>query len=135
MNLKDKILNSPLVKESIFLERFDCEIWVYELTGYDRDQLAARFADSEIPASTRFNNLRASVAVASCRDADGNPIFTIDDIPALTLKSGAELDLIFDLARKISKMDEEDIEDMVKNSEGGPIESSGFDSPPNSEQQ
>lgn len=61
-------------------------------------------------------DLRARLAVATVCDADGVPLFTAEDVPALTAKSARALDRIFAAAARHNGITAADIEELRKNS-------------------
>lgn len=61
-------------------------------------------------------DLRARLAVATVCDAEGRALFTAEDVPALTAKSGRALDRIFAAAAKHNGITAADVEELRKNS-------------------
>lgn len=66
----------------------------------------------------KIEDLRACVAVFSCEDGDGKLLFTTEDIPWLTMKSGKALDRVFAVARRLSLLGKEDLDETLGNSSG-----------------
>lgn len=68
--------------------------------------------------------MRACLCAACVVDADGKPIFTVDDLTGgkdpSKGKSAHAIALIWKCAAKLCGMDDDDIEDLLKNCETGP---------------
>lgn len=74
-------------------------------------------------------NIRAKLVIRCVVDDDGNPLFGVADIADLGEKSGAALDRLWDVASRLSRMSEEDIEELGKDSASGQTADSGSSSP------
>jgi hypothetical protein len=100
-------------------EREKTTVLVKELTAGERD----RFEQSRVvtrrngTSSMDFSNTRAKLAVMVCVDADGNRLFSDEDVQWLTKRSVRPLSRIFDAAMKLNAFtnDEESEEDQLKN--------------------
>lgn len=102
-------------------DKVDCPEWggmvrVRNLTGTQRDAYEASLI-ADRGASQRMNlaNARAKMAVLAIVDRDGRQLFTADDVRALGRKNAAPLERIFDVARKLSGMSQEDVEKLTEN--------------------
>jgi hypothetical protein len=65
----------------------------------------------------RLNNLRAHLVSLSVVDEQGQRLFTEQDIEALGSKSCSALQRIWNVARRLSGLSDEDVEELTKNSE------------------
>lgn len=97
-----------------------CWVRVRGLTGAERDEweksiLVGKGKDRDV----NVRNLRAKLVQRSVVDAEGKLIFTEADVPALGAKSAAALERLFDAARELSGLTEQDEEELLKNSEDG----------------
>jgi len=91
-------------------------VFVRELSARERDAFEASLVTGNgKKTKTDFRDMRAKLAVATCCDANGNPLFLPEDIETLSGKSAKVLDRICDAARKLNGMDTEDEEETVKN--------------------
>lgn len=59
--------------------------------------------------------IRALLVAMSCRDEDGKPLFTPEDVATLGAKSSRALDRVFEAALRVNKMGNEAAEIEVKN--------------------
>lgn len=64
-----------------------------------------------------LKNLRAKLVILSACDESGKPIFTVDQLEALGEKSAAAMERVFSTAQRLSRLREEDITELTKNSE------------------
>ena len=103
------------------------KVRVRALTGTDRDA----FETSLLVGSGKNQkistlNIRAKLAALSIVDANNEPIFNLSDIETLGKKSSAALDRVFSVAQKLSKITDDDVEELAKNS--GTVRSDGLSS-------
>lgn len=104
MSLRDDILN--------FADLRTEDVVVPEWGG-----VTVRVKELSIGEQMRFHNLRdqykddtlALAAVFVCHDLEGKPLFTLEDIPALSSKSGSALKRIYDAADRVSATDEDEL--------------------------
>lgn len=101
------------------------QVRIRGLTGVERDQFEGSIIEvrGEGRKQTRkviMSNIRAKLLVLSIVDADCKPIFTQAQVEALGKKSGKVLDRLFDKARELSGMSDEDVEEMAGNSKPDP---------------
>jgi hypothetical protein len=102
-------------------EAVDCPEWggkvrVRALTGSQRD------AYEESLLTTNGNNRKVNLANARAKmlvlavvDSDGRQVFSADDVRALGRKNAAPIERIFDVARRLSGMSDEDVEKLTEN--------------------
>ena len=104
-----------LVKVSV--PEWGGHVYVQSMTALERDA----FEESLAGENKRRNlgNLRARLVVKCACDDKGNRIFTADDAAGLGAKCAAPVDRIFEAARRLSGMTDEDVEELEKNLEGG----------------
>lgn len=78
--------------------------------------------------------IRVKLVQLSLIDPDtGKPMFGPDQLDELNELPAAVITGAFEGAQKLNRLSKEDIEDLAKNSEGGPADDSSTDSPPTSE--
>lgn len=95
---------------------------VRSLTGTERDAYEAGIVQLRGDGSRKFTlqNARARlVSLALCNE-NGERMFTDADIKALGDKSAAALERVFDVARNLSGLSEEDIEELADAFEHAP---------------
>jgi hypothetical protein len=90
---------------------------VRELRGRERDEweasLAVQRGRQMVPDVA---NMRAKLAARTIIDADGEPVFTQQDVNALGELSAAALDRVFEVASRLSGLQQDAVEEMAKNS-------------------
>jgi L-ascorbate metabolism protein UlaG (beta-lactamase superfamily) len=108
-----------LAADDIKVEELHIPEWggTVRVRGMDGTQRDA-FEESQLGAP--YRNLRARLAVATLITADGKPMFTAADVPALAKKSARALDRIFPVATRLSGLSKEDVEELKKNSSETP---------------
>ena len=115
MLTKEEILQvSDVETEVVDIPQWKGSVTVRGLTAQERD----KYEDSLIDGKKRnMANARAKLFVMSVVDDTGKLMFTERDAIHLGRKSAAAVDLVFDVAMKLSGMTEKDIEELEKNSE------------------
>jgi hypothetical protein len=117
--MKDLILSSDdLPRERVAVPEWKCEhVWIRALSGTERDAYESSLVEFDERGKRVVNvdNGRARFLVKCIIDESGNRIFSDDDAPALGVKSGAVLDRLYDVARRLSKMRPADAEEAEKN--------------------
>ena len=89
---------------------WDCTVRLAVMT------LAERAVWSERVSATKDSGLSSAILICSCaRNADGTPLFALDQAEALAGKSGVVLERLTLAALKLNKLRATDREDAVKN--------------------
>jgi hypothetical protein len=102
-------------------EVVDCPEWggkvrVRNLSGAQRDAYEESIIKTNGNSrSVNLQNARAKMVVLTVVDKSGTPVFTSDDVRALGRKSAAPIERIFDAARRLSGMSEQDVEKLAEN--------------------
>lgn len=114
------------VIERLVVPEWRGAVYVRNLAGRERDA----FEDASITGrgkDRRLNlrNIRARLVVMATCDAQGKPLFAERDIGWLGEKSAAALDRIFDVAQRLSRISDDDVEELAKNSENAPSDDFG----------
>lgn len=134
MGLLDKksILNSQDIK----IERVDVPEWggyvfVKGMTASERDQFETIIANrsNELGGEGRtvMDNFRAALAAFTIVDKNGERLFDLDDVEALNQKSAAALQRIYEKSKTLSRIGNDDVEELTKNSDSGQPEGSPTD--------
>jgi hypothetical protein len=113
---KDQILAADDIKsQRVEIPEWGGEVMVRGLTGSQRDTweagLTVRRGKQMVPDMRDF---RARLVVLCAVDETGQLVFGPGDIDALSGKSGAALDRLYDAAAKLSGISEADVEDLTK---------------------
>lgn len=115
---RDAILAAAALKtEEVAVPEWGGTVLVRELPGRARDEWEASLATQRgrqmVPDVA---NMRAKLVARSVVDADGNLVFTQQDVNALGELSASALDRVFEVASRLSGLSEADLEEMAGNS-------------------
>lgn len=119
---KDAIFKADdIATERVPVPEWGGDVMVRGLTGRQRDawesSLSVRQGKKMVPDMRDF---RARLVVRCVVDETGQLVFHDGDIEALTNKSGAALDRIYDVAAKLSGIAEKDVEELTEDFSGTP---------------
>ncbi|GHT26823.1 hypothetical protein FACS18942_05000 [Planctomycetales bacterium] len=91
-------------------------VFVRELSAREKDAFEAGLVQ-ERRGTRRMNlaDVRARMAVLVCCDANRNPIFNSEDVEWLTKKNVRPLSRIYNAAKELNEISDEDEEELVKN--------------------
>lgn len=93
---------------------WEITIWLRPLSSAERSEWETRIRRADIKAPSV--NARELLAVLTISDEEGNRLFTVEDIEALSEKSGAALERIGMRAAEINALRPEDIKELAKKS-------------------
>lgn len=132
---KDAILTADDMRiEAVAVPEWGGTVFVRSLSGTERDSFeAAILQRNGSDTSVNYRNMRARLAVLALCDRDGNRLFTDGDMAAVGSKSAAALQRVFDAASRLNGLSKDDVDELAKNSEGGPSESATTAGPPSEE--
>ena len=124
---KDAILAAQDVRfDVVSVPEWGGDVRICSMSGEQRDRYEqSLFASRGADAAANLANIRARLAAYSIVDDAGVLVFSEDDIVALGQKSAAALDRVVEAARKLSALSEQDIDELKKPSEPGPVADSG----------
>jgi len=112
---RDDILNADdLPRERVDLPEWGGYVYVRTLTGQERDLWELAVVEGRERQAEK--SIRARLAVSVVVDESGKSLFAEADIPALSAKSCAPLDRIFDAADRLNHITRRDIRELAKNS-------------------
>ena len=113
-------LDLPL--ETVSVPEWGGEVLVRGMTAFERDEFEKSLmkegdAEEGKPAKPVYDpsNMRARLCALCMVDENGTLLFSAADAAALGKKSGAALDRVFQVARRLSGLGEKDLEQAVKN--------------------
>ena len=115
--------------ERVAVPEWGGEVSVRSLTGAERDWLEGQIVQRTGKTGTINNeNLRAKLCTMTLCDADGQRLFTEQDMTALAAKSAAALDRVFQVAARLSGLRDEDLVEAARSfaparSDGSPSDS------------
>ncbi|MDR1270624.1 MAG: hypothetical protein LBK82_13970 [Planctomycetaceae bacterium] len=91
-------------------------VFVRELSGREKDAFEAGLVSIKgQKQKVNLDDVRARMAVLVCCDENRNPIFRPEDVQWLTKKSSRPLTRIYNAAKKLNDLSEEDEEELLKN--------------------
>lgn len=94
------------------------DVMVRGMTGIERDQFEAKILDqSGKKTKVNLQNARARLVSITVVDDDGNRLFSENEIVLLGTKSATALSRVYDVAASLSGISDEDIEELLGNSE------------------
>jgi hypothetical protein len=107
---KENILKADdIKKELVEVPEWGGSVYVKSMNAFERDKFEIAVKDGKL------KNWRATVAASSICDENGVLTFTDADILELSKKSAAPMSKIFDVAMKLSRFTDEDIDQIEKN--------------------
>jgi hypothetical protein len=116
---REKILAAKdLIIECVDVEQWGGSVYVRNLSGKGRDAFEGsrvRIRDGN-KVEMIHDNTRAKLLSMTLCDESGNLLFSQEDIEALGEKDAAVLDMLFDVAQRLSGMRPVDVDTKVKNS-------------------
>lgn len=113
---RDEILGADdLRTESVEVPEWGGTVIVRELTGAERDTWESSVVKTNgMKVTIDSHNMRAKLAALCIVDDDGKRVFTDKEAVKLGNKSAAALDRVTDVARRLSRIGEDEIENLGK---------------------
>jgi hypothetical protein len=102
-------------------ETVECPEWggdvrLRSISGSKRDQYEQSLVEQRGNSrQMNLRNARAKLIILCAVDEDGRPLFTSEDLRQLGSKNAAPLDRLFDAARKLTGMSDNDVEKLTEN--------------------
>ena len=116
---RDAILQAQdLQYEDVDVPEWGGTVRVRTLTGRERDAFEQSVVEQKGKnTKTNLRNIRAKLVALTVIDGEGKRMFNTSDIELLGEKSANALDRLFDAARRLSGLRDEDVEELAKNSD------------------
>lgn len=132
---RDAILNaSDIETEEIEVPEWGGVVRVRGLSGTERDQFEQSMVEKRgKKREVNLANVRARLIALSVVDAQGNRLFGDADVAALGRKSAAALERVFDVARRLSGLNDEDVDELAQELTEHPFGDSSSTSPESSD--
>ena len=127
---KDDIRKAILEAEDIETREVEVPEWgmtviVKGMTGAQRDRFESSIVEQRGKnVKVKLEDARARLVAMTVIDEDGRQVFGMRDVEALSQKSARALNRIYDVAKELSGIGEEEIEELAKNFENGQPEDS-----------
>ena len=112
---RDQILNAEDIKtEEVEVPEWGGTVLVKGMNGKERDAFEMSYLTA---GQSTIENVRAKLVSLTVIDHETkNQLFTVADIDALGQKSAKALDRVFAVAQSLSKIGQNDVEELAKNS-------------------
>lgn len=113
---KDQILKvEDLDTKDIYVKPWGGYVRIRTMTAHERDRFEQMMFSNRGGKKERMDDVRATLVSLTVVDEDNKRMFTDKDVKALSKKSAAALDKIFDEAQKLNRVTDEDVEEMTEN--------------------
>lgn len=111
---KDQILGADDRRyEIVPVPEWGGEVRLRSLTGAERDDFESKsLVGSGKKQRVNPRHLRARLIAMCAVDADGRPLFDAADVIKLSSKSAAALERLFEVASRLSGLDEDDVKEL-----------------------
>jgi len=107
-----------LPRELVDVPEWGGSVWVRTMSGTERDTYEESLIHRQgETVSLCMVNARAKVCASSICDDKGERLFSDEDVISLGHKSGAALERVFSVARRLSRLNDSELEETAKNSE------------------
>lgn len=106
--------------EDVEVPEWGGTVRVKGLTGTERDAMEASMVEGKgKKRDVNLTNMRSKLCARCIVDEDGKQLFNEMEVPELGQKSAAALDRVFTVARRLSGLSDDDVEELTKNSDEG----------------
>lgn len=116
---KEQILKvKDIETRTVSVPEWGGDVLVRGMTGIERDAFEAKILDqSGKKTKVNLQNARARLVAITVVDENGNRLFTENEIVLLGTKSATALSRVYDVAASLSGISDDDIEELLGNSE------------------
>jgi hypothetical protein len=113
---KEQILAAQdLETETVDVPQWGGSVLVRSMTARERGQLMANIVDQQGGArKVKYAELQVRTCAASIVDAQGARMFDEADIAKLSRKSSGALQLVFDVAQRLSGMTDDQVKELTE---------------------
>lgn len=112
--------------EEVYVPEWQARVLVRGMSGTERDRFeASNITGKGANRDINLRNYRARLIIWSVVDDEGAFLFTEKDEDWIGAKSAAALERIVDVARRLSGISNQDVEELVGESESGQSDDSG----------
>ena len=125
---RTEILNvNDIVIEEVHVPEWgeDAVVYVKGMTGAERDKFESSLVVLRGKSQTlNMANIRAKLASLTICDENGKRLFNEQDVQVLSQKSASALQRVFVVAQKLSRIGDEDIEELAEGLKADPFDGS-----------
>jgi len=119
---RDQILAADdLSREVVAVPEWGGEVVVVGCMAAERDRYEMMWANWS-QKDVAVSDIRGWLVCRCLRDEDGKRMFSDKDTRALGAKSAKVVDRLWDVARRLSGLSDEDVEELEKNSDDAPAD-------------
>ena len=128
LNRDDILAVQDIETKQVPVPEWGGDVYVKGMTGAERDAFETTIiVDHGNKQTVTTENIRAKLAAFSVVDEEGVLMFSVKDIKALGKKSAAALQRVFDVAKELSGIGDDDIEELVEGLKADPFDDSPSD--------
>jgi len=110
---KEQILTANDFKiVKVYVPQWKGDVHLKTMSAYERDAFEAEIIEQ---GKVKYENIRARLLVRCICDEQGNLLFSSTDSDALGKKNAGAVQLLFNEAKKMSELSDEDVEQLRKN--------------------
>lgn len=109
---RDSILSAPdVVIEKVEVPEWGGSVYVKSLSGMERDAFEGSLVSKDGKNTVKYDNIRAKLVAKTACDDSGKRLFNDADIMDLTRKSASALQRVFEVAQRLSGINETAVQD------------------------
>lgn len=113
---RDAILKADdATYEDVFVPEWSGQVRVKAISGSERDEYEQHVAGDRKSGKLNMRNMRARLLVLALVDEEGKRLFKLGDLEMLGGKNAAVIDKLFDVARRLAGITEEEKEEVEEN--------------------
>ena len=111
--------------ELVHVPEWGGDVYVKGMTGAERDKFESSLMVLRGKSQTlNMANIRAKLASLTICDENGKRLFSEQDVQVLSQKSASALQRVFVVAQKLSRIGDEDIEELAEGLKADPFDGS-----------
>lgn len=126
---RDQILGAApeLQHEETEIPEWGGSVHVWELSGKDMDDYQASIISAGKAGKANLRGARARLVVRCARDEAGNRVLRDEDADTINAGPNSPVQRLFNVAARLNRLTEKDVEELAKNSESAQDDSSPTD--------
>ncbi len=123
---RDRLMaaNTPSKMLKVRIDEWDRDVWVRTMTAAERDNFDMGLVDNREMGKSAMTDMRARLTMYCAAEEDGTRMFEPGDEVFLRNEPSSALQPIFDVAIRLNKLTQADIDELAKNSGSGPAAAS-----------
>jgi hypothetical protein len=114
LSKKEILTADDLARELVPVPEWGGEVYVRGMTGAERDKFESGIVEQRGKSqSLNMANIRAKLASLTICDETGQRLFTEADVQALSAKSAAALQRVFEVGQRLSRIGADDVKELA----------------------